>query len=230
MVLPMAFDPAAGLWRCRRSCWCPLRPPLAPRRVVRQWFYSEFFPLKRMIHSHATSRIDRHTAMKTLPSSLTQRTFSSIGLAAVIAMFSGTHSVASDTSNRFVSILPHAPKVDNGAKPVPRFGEIRLERIAPDTLLTGKGLVRAEFPWAVNMPNLASALVFGGSKEQMAQRLHAEKVRVRNVQRIHDMIDMVGLINPAQAKIYRSELQGALAAARWSGSNWMGYRSRAFSP
>ena len=101
-----------------------------------------------------------------------------------------------------------------GYPSLPRFDEYRLTRIEPEALLSSKSQVKAELPWAVNLPDLTFTLLFGGSKASVAHARHAEKMKARQVRRINDMIDLTNATNPTQAKAWRTEMQRAMVAAR----------------
>lgn len=134
-------------------------------------------------------------------------------LVAFAALLAGNRALAASAPHRG-SEVASAPFAQPRATPLLRSDDYRLPRIEPGALLTPKGMVDVELRWATNIPDVVFRVLFSVSKAQAAQFLCAEKTRVRQVRELHEMVDLAGLSDPAQAKAFRKELHRALAAAR----------------
>lgn len=91
--------------------------------------------------------------------------------------------------------------------------QLRMPRIAPDDLLTPKGLAEKYLsPFDRKVLNRFKLPFFGVSNEARAMALHAEAVRVREVHALNETIVAAGFSDHPQAQVWKKELNRALAS------------------
>lgn len=91
---------------------------------------------------------------------------------------------------------------------LPSFATNKERHFDSDVFLTSKGKVALVMPWAFNGSN---AWVLGLVGIEAALVLHQENVQKREVARIDEQIGMVALTDPTRAKVYRTEMERAMA-------------------